>query len=181
MKKIPTVFVRDPETNLRYVKNEINPAAQWVIDGEGVPTRKYDGTCVMFDGDKWWARREVKKGKSRPEGFRVVQLDLNTGKTVGWEPIEQSSFHKYWLEAINGETVSWEPGTMELVGPKINRNPEETSTHLLFSHEYAQELGSVPLHFEGLREYLTDFPYEGIVWHHPDGRMAKLKAKDFPR
>ncbi len=22
--------------------------------------------------------------------------------------------------------------------------------------------------------------WEGIVWHHPDGRMAKLKARDLP-
>jgi hypothetical protein len=22
---------------------------------------------------------------------------------------------------------------------------------------------------------------EGIVWHHDDGRMAKIKARDFPR
>ena len=22
-------------------------------------------------------------------------------------------------------------------------------------------------------------PIEGIVWHHPDGRMAKIKARDF--
>jgi hypothetical protein len=40
-----------------------------VLDGEGVATRKYDGTCVMFDGDGWWARREVKPGKTAPAGF----------------------------------------------------------------------------------------------------------------
>jgi hypothetical protein len=28
--------------------------------------------------------------------------------------------------------------------------------------------------------YLHARPYEGIVWHHPDGRMAKLKKRDFP-
>jgi hypothetical protein len=22
--------------------------------------------------------------------------------------------------------------------------------------------------------------YEGVVWHHPDGRMAKIKRRDFP-
>jgi hypothetical protein len=24
------------------------------------------------------------------------------------------------------------------------------------------------------------FGWEGVVWHHPDGRMAKLKARDLP-
>lgn len=46
MKKIPTVFVRDPETNLKHVRDEVHPDCQWVLDGEGVPTRKWDGTCV---------------------------------------------------------------------------------------------------------------------------------------
>jgi hypothetical protein len=32
-----------------------------------------------------------------------------------------------------------------------------------------------------LAKYLAEFEGEGIVWHHPDGRMAKLKRKDFPR
>lgn len=31
----------------------------------------------------------------------------------------------------------------------------------------------------GLRSYLSAGVFEGIVWHHPDGRMVKIKAKDF--
>lgn len=30
-----------------------------------------------------------------------------------------------------------------------------------------------------LRGYLLMHTFEGIVWHHPDGRMAKLKRRDF--
>jgi hypothetical protein len=38
----------------------------------------------------------------------------------------------------------------------------------------------VPLTFAGLRDWLLARPhYEGIVWHHPDGRRAKLKHRDF--
>lgn len=58
MQKIPTMFVRDPD-NMRYVIDEVTPGCEWVLAGEGTPTRKYDGTCVMFDGAEWWARREV--------------------------------------------------------------------------------------------------------------------------
>lgn len=25
-----------------------------------------------------------------------------------------------------------------------------------------------------------DYGYEGIVWHHPDGRMVNLKVRDYP-
>ncbi|MEN3305779.1 MAG: hypothetical protein V7603_1981 [Micromonosporaceae bacterium] len=28
-----------------------------------------------------------------------------------------------------------------------------------------------------LAKFLTDFPYEGIVRHHPTGRMAKLTLR----
>ena len=32
---------------------------------------------------------------------------------------------------------------------------------------------------DALREYLRCRDIEGIVWHHPDGRMVKIKGKDF--
>jgi hypothetical protein len=35
----------------------------------------------------------------------------------------------------------------------------------------------VPL--EGLREWLSDKDIEGIVFHHPHGRMGKMKQRDF--
>ena len=66
MNKIPTVFQRN-ENDRRYVTREVNPECQWVLDGEGVPTRKFDGTCVrLADDGSWWARREVKPGKEPP-------------------------------------------------------------------------------------------------------------------
>ena len=33
--------------------------------------------------------------------------------------------------------------------------------------------------FHILATYLRDYPHEGIVWHHPDGRRAKIKRRDF--
>lgn len=188
MEKIPTLFLRDP-ADRAHVLNEVNPDAQWVLDGEGVATRKYDGTCVMFDGSEWWARREVKPGKATPANYRPVSIDPVTGKTMGWEPIEQSAFAKFHTEALSGvnklfalagSTRFWEPGTYELIGPKINGNPESATSHTLVAHANARHLDA-PRDFDGLRTFLTapDFRYEGIVWHHLDGRMAKLKRRDF--
>jgi hypothetical protein len=37
----------------------------------------------------------------------------------------------------------------------------------------------VPRDFDGLREYLASFNGEGIVFHHPDGRMVKIRRTDF--
>jgi hypothetical protein len=31
----------------------------------------------------------------------------------------------------------------------------------------------------GIAQYLREHDIKGIVWHHPDGRMAKIKGKDF--
>ena len=40
-------------------------------------------------------------------------------------------------------------------------------------------LHNCPRTFGALREYLTMHDIEGVVWHHQDGRMVKIKGKDF--
>jgi hypothetical protein len=181
VRKTPTLFVRDTE-DMRYVTSDVHPACGWVVAGEGTPTRKYDGTCVLLDDDgRWYARREVKPGKPAPDAFVAVETDPNTGKTVGWEPIEQSAFARYHAEALAGVNGDWSPGTYELCGPKVNGNPERYERHVLVRHADAEVLDDVPRDFAGLAAYLAEFTGEGIVWHNPDGRMAKLKRRDFPR
>lgn len=178
MRKIPTLFKRDPD-NMSRVLNQVHPDCEWVLQGEGVATRKYDGTCVMLDEYGWWARREVKSGKPTPAGWYLVELDTVTRKAVGWEPIGNSPFAKFHAEAL--QNYEFVPGTYELCGPKINGNPENYAQHTLKSHEHADALFGVPRDFQGLERFLTSghFIHEGIVWHHPDGRMAKLKRRDF--
>ncbi|GAA4549590.1 RNA ligase 1 family protein [Amycolatopsis samaneae] len=178
MRKIPTLFRRDPE-DLRRVTRDVHPDCRWVLDGQGVPTRKYDGTCVRLDeSGVWWARREVKAGRSAPAGFEAVQTDPATGKTVGWEPVEQSAFAKFFEQA-RAEFPEAAPGTYELCGPKINGDPEQLGAHRLVRHAAAERFDDVPRDFDGLMAWLLAHPeFEGVVWHHPDGRMAKLKHRD---
>lgn len=181
MKKIPTLFQRDPEDRA-HVLPIVNPECQWVLDGEGVATVKWDGTCVMLDAsDDWWARREVKSGKTPPAGWVEVDADDTTGKRVGWEPIGQSPFAKFHTEALR--QFDGTPGTYELVGPKINGNPGNFQVHELIKH--GEDQVQLPRTFDDLRFELTErwhlYRLEGVVWWHPDGRRAKLKAKDFPQ
>lgn len=179
MKKIPTLFVRNPDDR-RYVTDQLTPGCEWVIAGEGVATRKYDGTCLLLDPEGgWYARREVKPGKKPPQNFQAVEHDEVTGKTVGWEPVEQSPFAKFHAEALGNPYERRRIGTYELIGPKINGNPENESGHVLVWHEDAEEL-QAPRDFKSLATWLPQQPYEGVVWHHPDGRMAKIKRRDFP-
>ncbi len=176
MRKIPTLFVRDPNDR-KHVLPEVTPGCEWVLAGEGVPTRKYDGTCVRFDGERWWARREVKPGKDTPDGFVEVEHDATTGKTVGWEPAEQSGFAR-WLDEAVAVRDEWNEGTYELCGPKVNGNPEGFAAHRLTEHADAEVYVDAPLDYDSLRYFLLSQEAEGIVWHHPDGRMAKLKRRD---
>lgn len=185
MEKIPTLFVRDFSTQRAAVLPQVSPGCEWVVAGEGEATRKYDGTCTMLDeAGQWWARREVKPGKTPPPHYIAISTDETTGKTAGWEPIEQSAFAKLHAEAVKNTTITG-PGTYELVGPKINKNPDGFTDHILVPHGWApfsvrQDLATAPRDYDGLREWLHARPYEGIVWHNPDGRMVKIKAKDFP-
>lgn len=183
MKKIPTVFVRDRATG--YVTDQVTPGCEWVLAGEGVATRKFDGTCVMFDGDRWWSRREVKPGKAPPAGWVEVDRDDTTGKRVGWEPIEQSGFVKYWRDAMAlppEMDAQWRPGTYELCGPKINGNPEGFREHCLIRHGPGWDVGyASDGDIAGLMGYCQRTGREGVVWWHPDGRRAKLKVRDCPK
>lgn len=184
MNKIPSVFLRNPE-NMHELTREPHPDALWVIAGEGVPTRKYDGTCVMLDEEgKWWARREVKPGKEAPPNWIPVEKDDFTGKVMGWEPMEQSGFREFHRWAIIDREFT--PGTYELCAPKIGRNPERLSVPTLFKHSAADTINILtppPYDYEALKSFVMYvhewMGWEGIVWHHPDGRMAKLKGRDF--
>ena len=186
MKKIPTIFKRDPENRSRLL-NEPNPDCAWVFAGEGVATRKVDGTSCMFDGEQWWKRREVKKDKPAPKEFKQETFDEITGKRTGWMPVESTD--KWHLEAIEQDWCSsdcsddYKPdvGTYELIGPKVQGNPEGSSYHVMLKHvEGDCEYLAVPvIGYDFLETWLTENYMEGIVWHHPDGRMAKIKRRDF--
>lgn len=186
MRKIPTLFARDEATNRKYVRNEVTPGCEWVLAGEGTPTRKYDGTCCLIRDGVIYARREVKPGKQPPEGFEEVGFDDVTGKRVGWvrcdDTPEYARHKEAFLDMVEHGYLS--DGTYELCGPKVNGNPEGLTEHHLIPHDEADVLSlgfamSDPDAFEKIGVYLRALPHEGVVWHHPDGRMAKLKRRDF--
>ena len=176
MKKIITLFQRNYEGD-RLVRNEIVPGAEWVQAGEGWATRKYDGTCCMVKGGKLYKRYDSKNGKEPPKGFIPAQdPDLVTGHWPGWLQIETKNPNDKWFfEAFHGDEID---GTYELCGPKVQGNQEGYEKHILIAHALAERL-ETPLTFDELRHWFGDKDIEGIVWHHPDGRMVKIKKKDF--
>lgn len=156
----------------------------WVRDGEGRATLKRDGTsCLVRDG-KLYKRRELKRGQVAPPDFEQADFDEETGKTVGWVPVGDGPDDQYHREAWayhagRGEIGSYiSNGTYELMGPKVQGNRESLANHQFVTHG-GVDVSDVPRAFEGLRDYLERNQIEGIVWHHDDGRMAKIKRRDF--
>lgn len=178
MKKIISLFQRNYDGD-RLVRNEAVPGAEWVLAGEGVATRKFDGTCCLIRDGQLYKRFEVKPGAKPPENFEPAnEVDENTGKQQGWLPVGDGPEDRWHREAFDALGDSVVDGTYELCGPKIQGNPELCEKHLLTPHG-EEVLHDCPREFDALRAYLASRGVEGVVWHHPDGRMVKIKAKDF--
>ena len=182
MQKIISLFQRNYDGD-RQVRDEVVPGAEWVQEGEGIATVKWDGTCCMIQ-DGWFFRRHtVRKGKTAPPHWEAAAgVDPVTGKQAGWVPVNNSPsdcYHREGLTNSRNVTVgALGNGTYELVGPKVQGNPEGLDRHRLMRHGMAR-LPGFPRDFAGIRLAFQEEDIDGVVWHHPDGRMVKIKCRDF--
>lgn len=196
MRKIISLFQRNYDGDY-LVRDEVVPGAEWVLAGEGIATRKWDGICCMVRDGKLYRRYDRRVGKATkkkmakdpsfvpleadfkfpPEGWEPAEMkpSLHTGHWPGWLPVLPGDPEKHFLES----EIPERDGTYELCGPKVNRNSEGLRTHVFIRHGEHGLPSSMPRTFEGIRDYLEQVDIEGIVWHHSDGRMVKIKKKDF--
>jgi hypothetical protein len=130
-----------------------------------------------------WTRPDLKPA---PLDWEPCQreLDLGSGHWPGWVPVNIGPDDQYHREAWDGAPVPPD-GTYELVGPKIQGNPYGLRYHMLMPHGggpavllWRPEDGGRRT-FETIKSFLEGFGHEGIVFHHPDGRMAKIRRRDF--
>lgn len=181
MQKIISVFQRNYDTD-RLIRNEVVPGAEWVLAGEGVATRKFDGTPVLVKDGLVYKRYDVKQGKPVPEGAIACQEpDEVTGHWPHWVRVTAAKPEDRWIYAAYLQSsidADVQEGTYEAVGPHFQGNPEKFPEDLLVIHG-AEQWFDFPRDFYGMREYLKPLDVEGVVFHHPDGRMAKVKKKDF--
>jgi hypothetical protein len=176
MRKIPTIFMRDESRRL--VIDQKNSAADWVFRGDGVATQKHDGTCCLVRDGVLFRRYDLRPGKTPPFGFEAADgADEITGSIMGWVPVGHGTDDKWHREAVIDRPLPGN-GTYELCGPRVQGNPEKLMSHHLIPHGIVP-LPDAPTDFSGLRNFLSVRDIEGIVWHHPDGRMAKIKKRDF--
>lgn len=213
MKKIISLFQRNYDGD-KLVRNEVVPGAGWVNAGEGVATRKFDGSCCLVHGGKLFKRYEVvmrrpmapagviawEPERPLPTGFEpATEVDPTTRKQQGWVPVSDSDPADRWhreawanqnFKTPEGGLVWLADGTYELLGPKVQGNPEREfverevgpGRHLLVLHG-CHILGDCPRDFAGLRAFLETAGIEGVVWWRdlkdPDCDKVKIKRRDF--
>ena len=185
MEKIPTIFDRGERFA---VQDKPREGCEWVFAGEGIATEKLDGTNV---------RLTVRSGTPvRLEKRRNPSKAQKTAGIVdGWYVDADSvGAEDRWIReaAESTDVSSWPDGehSVEALGPRIQGNPLGLEQHVCvpFNLEIPH-YQDAPRTFAELRAWLVglDSRYapghlaEGIVFHHADGRRAKIKRKDFAR
>lgn len=195
MKKISTLFVKTPPISGRVI-DEIRPENKWVVDGFGVPTRKFDGTSTMikngvlykrYDARLWKTKRGKKiiftneqiKAKIPANAIACQTPDEKSGHWPHWVLCDRANpADKYHFEAFDKLEDKLD-GTYELCGEKIQGNPEHIIGHKLVKHG-SEILDVTDLSFNGIKKFLEITDIEGIVFHHKlDDRMCKIRKTDF--
>lgn len=195
MKKIPCLFRRNFGHGGDFtIRPDVTPGCEWVLAGEGTATRKRDGTAIAVIDGNLFKRHDAKGGKAPPPGFIPAdEPDPVTGHHPGWVLVTEDDNSNRWIleaDRNHGNRLAepwWPPvngvwlrpaGTYELVGPKVQAGAEGEPLHRFIMHG-TEALDGVPRDFAGLREYLRAASIEGIVFHHHDGRMVKIRRDDF--
>jgi hypothetical protein len=176
MKKMITLYkLQFKNGGAPYAINKINEKSSWALT-EGIATRKFDGTsCAIIEG-KLYKRFDKKKGRVLPKGgVECCKADKKTGHHPHWVPCLPDDKH-HWEAFEKLEEIK--DGTFELCGPKIQKNKEQIEGHCLIEH--GRDIVEVKDRtFEGIKRLLEEVDMEGFVFHHPDGRMCKIRKKDF--
>lgn len=191
MQKIPTLFFRDEQS--RKVIPGWHPDCLWVPRGEGIATEKLDGTNVRLTTRRGViVRVEKRRNPTRVQKLLGIvdpwYVDANTNV-----PSDQHIMNAVFAT----DTFNWEDGehVCEAIGPSINGNPLRLTYPTcvrLFGERRGVPIVKDPVArtFEGIRELLAELKStydraavdafaEGVVFCHPDGRLAKIKRNDF--
>jgi len=185
MKKIPTLFKREfVDYAILRTTPEVTEGMEWVLDGEGEATVKYDGSCCAIIDGTFYKRYDAKHGKAVPEGAIKCQekADPITGHLPCWVKCDRDDPADKWYWAAH-DTVARiyggkiPDGTYEAVGQHFQGNPYDWNFDYLVAH------GSVKVNvertFEGIKEYLKNTYVEGLVFWKDGEPKCKIKRSDF--
>lgn len=189
MKKIPTLFERIYEGHrIVGITPKVTPGMEWVLNGEGIATVKWDGACCAIINGELYRRYDAKKGKIPPNGaIPCCEPDPITGHWPHWIKCDRNNpADKWFWEAYEKEVrISFmlagkEPsdGTYEAVGKHFNGNPYGLEFDSLIKHGGGLH-PKVPRDFEGIRDFLKETLIEGIVFWKDGEPQCKIKRSDF--
>ncbi len=186
MKKIPTLFEREfKDHKVVNILPKVHPGMEWVLEGEGIATVKYDGSCCAVIDGKFYKRYDCKKGKIPPEGFiPCCEPDEITGHWPGWVKVDENNPSDKWFIMAYGMTVMLEnygmklsDGTYEAVGRCFQNNPYNFTSNKLIKH--GEKIIEVERTFDGIKKYLSEHEIEGIVFWKDGSPQCKIKRSDF--
>lgn len=186
MQKIESPFVRKIINGEYILTDEIEEGFEWVFEDDTVMAiEKLHGTNVSI---------QIRDGVIVGMWNRSERLPFfNKGKKFITEGL-LNSFEKGWMEFLgDGQHFG------ELIGPKVNGNPYKLEQHLWIpfttfgqKHLRYKSWGKYPKDFKTISEWFKELIplytsmhgdregfVEGIVFTHPDGRMAKLRKDMF--
>jgi len=191
MPKLESPFVRKEINGNYVVTNEITEGYEWVFEDESVMAiEKLHGTNVSIliqDGviTSVWNKTERLPFFNKGKQYIIIGI--------------MNSYSRGYMEFLpDGQHFG------ELIGPKVNGNPYGVDEHLWIPFEtfcqkhlrykswgkYSKDFKTISEWFKELmplywlmkhkKENKRFTPFvEGIVFTHPDGRMAKLRCDMF--
>lgn len=183
MKKIPTLFKRIYDNHkIIGITQEITSGMDWVLNGEGEATLKYDGSCCAIINGEYYKRYDAKKGKTPPAGaIPCGEPDPVTGHFPHWVKLDKSNpADKWFFKAFENAFEVIEPtdGTYEAIGKHFNGNPYNLSNDTVVKHGDSI-IRDFPRTFDGMKRYLFTHYIEGVVFWKDGEPWCKIKRTDF--
>ena len=191
MKKIPCLLEREfyNDHTFKLIEDKITFGCEWVLNGEGIATEKFDGTACMILNGELYKRYDAKRGKQPPiDSIPCQEPDLVTGHWPHWIKVnENNPDDKWYIEAwkrLCNTSMIWDKyiidDTYELCGPHFQSNPYNLEFDIFYRHGN-KVLNDVPRDIQGIKEYLKTHYIEGIVFHrcNENKDMCKIRRKDF--
>lgn len=180
MKKIPTLFKREFENHaVVNISKEVTPGFEWVLEGKGIATVKWDGACCAIINGEFYKRYDAKHGKPIPQGAIKCQeaADPVTGHLPCWIKCDRLNPGDKWFWTAFDKTNPPEDWTYEAIGPHFQSNPYHLEYDILKPH--GKDIIEVERSFDGIRSYLQSHSIEGIVFWKDGEPKCKIKSKDF--
>lgn len=89
MRSIPTIFIWSVKDG--HIIDKPSRECNWVFEGKGIATRKFDGLAIKVERGKAFYRFEWRVGKPVPNGFEACQASnpkKPNAPIPGWVPVD---------------------------------------------------------------------------------------------